>query len=563
MMPQNEHIRQILYRMGIPDEQIGWDQGAGQVTIRDQPFAFPGQVVDGRFMTNEADVQRTLGMPSNTGTAMDQVMSQVFTGRPTGVGTPQAQTPQTFGYGDLQQLLQGLQGVGGTPQRQHQTPDQLMQLITMMQQQMQPMVDSRQADAQARGEQDLRAMQDMMARRGMVASGVAGAQQQAGMGELNRLLDAISGEAQAQAIPLGLQYADLGMREEEMARRFELDRAGMGLEGLLQGLGLQEQMRLGEQGLDLQRMLGNQSAEQNWLNSLISAGAHQTGADIDLRRLAENVRQFDTMLPIHEAPLTGRYQGEQTMDARRFAEQIRQFERNFGLQEGALMGMYGGQRTLAGQQFDASEARADQAQQHNYINQLLSAAGMFGHMPEGMENLPEWLQPFVGQQTLANQQWLKSLGEEELDVEIIEIARRHGISEPAAEVVANTIRNIDSDVLTSMDVDKVSASVRADIEGMAHMFPEMYMTLMPEIDNIVETVLSMGMGTDASGTSGSPQFYEGFLGDRAQKEYEDMQRLMEMDVQGDNWWETFQGMLGVNMPWLEALLRGGYMPEGR
>lgn len=180
--------------------------------------------------------------------------------------TPQATTPQQFTLEQLQQYINQAQQAGGDFNR-FQTPEHLAGIVQQVSQILDPLTQQRQQEAQALANRQQYDLQNRWGSQGLLASGGAMAQASELAQQAAREQDRIRAEQQAQALPLALQYGQLGLQEAGMAS----DRGQQAVANLLAALGQQEGMRQFEQtfGLDVERLRSDEM--QNYLNQLARA----------------------------------------------------------------------------------------------------------------------------------------------------------------------------------------------------------------------------------------------------------------------------------------------------
>src|SRR5690606_34213699 len=109
--------------------------------------------------------------------------------------------------------------VGGeipVPDARFQDPEAIMQMIQQMQGLFEPLAQARTAAMEADYNRLQQQLRNRLAATGSLVGGGAVAQQQDVLQRFLRDLDAVRAESQAQAIPLALDAARLGLSEAEM-----------------------------------------------------------------------------------------------------------------------------------------------------------------------------------------------------------------------------------------------------------------------------------------------------------------------------------------------------------
>jgi len=277
---------------------------------------------------------------------------------------------------NLQQLQQALaRPLPEVPQARFAIPEQLGQWIAQFQQAQEPWLQAATQLAQAEANRQLQRLQSQWAARGLLASGAAAAQEREAAAQLGQTLAELRTRALADAVGQALQAGRLSLDEAAQLWQMAYQGRQADVENLLRALGLQEEMRqnwldqlarywqaqIGQsqwaQELGLQRAAQefqrwaeaqrlNQAAQEAWMDALLRAGG-----------LAEEARQFERLMPLREAELTGylygqptwqrvlqeaqltgMYQGLPTLEARRLAEQARQFDIGTALDLSRLVG---------------------------------------------------------------------------------------------------------------------------------------------------------------------------------------------------------------------------------
>ena len=330
-----------------------------------------------------------------------------------------------FDLGTIQALMGQMQDVGQTTDR-FGTPDQLVNTIQALVGQMQPLTDARLQEHDVYGQEQMRGLGQDWASRGMLASGGAMSQERQAAADLARQRAGIHAEAQAEAIPLALQYGELGLREDEANRRFLLDRLLGSADIGLRGYGLEEDTR--------QFDLTHDQRERQFD-----------------RKMDQQASQFEREMGLQEGQLMGVFNDQPTLAARQFGEDIRQFEKTHGLREGELLGHYQGQRTLGGQQLDAQQQywagqlanqRAQIAQSarnanFGFVSDLMRTTGM---TPDDMTPFEQALGLPEGALSTFAAFDPNNIGASEQDLApYINMLRREGINEEAAIYGASLI----------------------------------------------------------------------------------------------------------------------------
>lgn len=210
------------------------------------------------------------------------------------------------------------------------------------------------------------------ASRGLLASGAAAAQQQQGANSLAQQMAGIEANQQANAMNLGLNYADLGLRESDQRfnqqmsnRQFDLSRATSGAGAYMSGLGFQEQ-QLQNYLNNMKDVTGMEMNQNQWSQEF---GLNRQNADfnrwLQSNNFYEGQRQFDENLGQRQYEFDKNYdlsrdqfdfskdqwtdqyglQRDQFNEQRyqydkNYAQNAYQFDKNYALQEGQLTGNY-------------------------------------------------------------------------------------------------------------------------------------------------------------------------------------------------------------------------------
>lgn len=226
--------------------------------------------------------------------------------RATTTAAPQRQS-QLGGIGALVQAMQRQQTAGGgalpTRQAQFQDPQQLARLIGQMNEMLQPYTDARVASSTAEYNRAMQNLRNQLAAQGALVGGGAVSQQMDETQRLARYLDEIRAQQNAQAIALGLEYGDLGLRESDLIfnqadrnRMFEYERAQQAFQNLLAGLSLEE---------DSYRFDYDQWATEDRFGRNLAEQARQFDADLRERERQTNLamaRDLSSIFGVAVAP---------------------------------------------------------------------------------------------------------------------------------------------------------------------------------------------------------------------------------------------------------------------
>lgn len=193
-----------------------------------------------------------------------------------------------------------------------QTPEQLGQTVQQITRMLEPYTKAQKEAAQYGYGQAMQNLANKWAARGLLASGGAMAQERAGAVDLARILSDIEAQQQATAIPYALQYGQLGLQEsnqlfnQQMANLQQQQQVlADAIRNYLSGMSQEEAQRQFEQNYDLQRALYEYQRAQQQLDNMRNILAAQTDIAGQL-----------AVLPMQEAQLTGRYEGQKTLAAR-------------------------------------------------------------------------------------------------------------------------------------------------------------------------------------------------------------------------------------------------------
>ena len=255
-----------------------------------------------------------INAPQYQGVDMSPLYGAINTYGNQTIRTPQASTPQMFNWQQLAAAYEAQRQAGGdlpTPDApRFNTPEGFGGYINQVRSMLAPHVQSQQQQATSAHNRAMQNLRSRLANQGMQNTGTAMAQQRAGAGDLANTYANLDANALAQALQFGVQAGELSMREaqqvwaQKMQRAgFEYGRASDYTQNLAGGLGMQEQMRHNERGLDLNVQQLEHQRAQSILSHLSQAlgmdiGQSQFGAGhaLNWAQLGENARQFDSKL---------------------------------------------------------------------------------------------------------------------------------------------------------------------------------------------------------------------------------------------------------------------------
>lgn len=267
---------------------------------------------------------------------------------PRNIQAPRPTTPQTFNLGQIQNAIDRQRATGqqiAVDPARFQNTQHLANTIQEILKTTQPLTQSQKESAEVGFNTGLNKLQSSWASRGLGASGGVMAKEAEMADALSRQMRQIDAEQQANAIPLALQYGQLGLQESGQRfaqqadnRNFEYGKESDYVNNLRNALAQQEQMRQFEQnfGLDLERL--NSGERQAYQDNL----ARAIGMDMNQNQWSQefglNRDQFDWGKRLDEANLTGNWNGQRTL-------QGSQFDWSKALGESQLTGMYDGAKT--------------------------------------------------------------------------------------------------------------------------------------------------------------------------------------------------------------------------
>lgn len=255
------------------------------------------------------------------------------------------------------------------PDARFQNADHMNTLVQQMMQMYQPQIQQQQQQLQQQyGQADTR-MQEQLAARGMLSSGMGADQQRALQQSLAQELSGVIANAQASAIPNAMNFANIGLSEQDMMlgqqnqnrafdygqqsdlydRLYGINRAQTSDNQWTQDFDLRKyQTELDRFGMESGL---NQQAQESYMNDLYRA----MGMDIDQNQWAQGMTS-------QQNQWAGGLASEQDMFGRNLAQQGSQFDRNLSQQQ---------------REFNASHA-LQQASQRDYAAELGLKREMFG-----------------------------------------------------------------------------------------------------------------------------------------------------------------------------------------
>lgn len=268
----------------------------------------------------------------------------------------------------------------------YQTTDQLTQGIGAITQALKPQTDLQAQAAQQAFNQNLGNLQSSWAKRGLLSSGAAASQEQQALQGLAQQQAGILANAQAQAIPLALQYGQLGLQEanqlfgqQAQNRAFDYGRSQDTVKNLMAGLGQQEQSRQFDTGVGLDVEKLRSQEYQNYLNNLarelgMEQSQNQWSQEYGLQQQQNDFNRWlqTGQLNAQNANAWNQAQlglGNIDLDQQRIANQASQFGQTFGLQQG---------KTIA--ELGLQQQQQDLAQKQANLNAALQAAGLTGYV---------------------------------------------------------------------------------------------------------------------------------------------------------------------------------------
>ncbi len=272
------------------------------------------------------------------------------------------------------------------------TPEQLTQSIQAITQAMNPLTQAQTQAAQTGFNQAFGNLQADWARKGLLSSGAAAAQERQAVENMAQQLASIQANAQAQAIPLALQYGQLGLQEanqlfgqQAQNRAFEYGRSQDTVNNLLRGLGQQEQSRQFDTGvgLDVERLRSQEY--QNYLNNLarelgMEQSQNQWAQEYGLQQQLNDFNRWlqTGQLNAQNANAWNQAQlgaGNLDLGQQRLAQEAQQFGQEFGLRQGQAIADVG-----------FRQQAADLAQKQANLNAALQAAGLTGYVTSPTSN---------------------------------------------------------------------------------------------------------------------------------------------------------------------------------
>ncbi|WP_328591335.1 hypothetical protein [Brevibacillus migulae] len=211
---------------------------------------------------------------------------------------------QYMNLGEYKNYIDRIANAGGAdvavdPAR-FQTTTHLADLLKQMNEVLAPQTQAQKNAATSSFNQAMQANDSKWAARGLGASGAAAAEARAGANALAGQMAGIEADQQAVAAQLGLNYADLGLRESDQRfnqqqsnRQFDLNRATGAASGYMDGLTFQEQ-QLQNYLNNLKDVTGMEMGQNQWSQEF---GLERQQADfgrwLDSSRFYEDQRQFD------------------------------------------------------------------------------------------------------------------------------------------------------------------------------------------------------------------------------------------------------------------------------
>lgn len=200
-----------------------------------------------------------------------------------------------------------------------QSTEHLANLFKQMQDMLAPQTQAQKDAANSAYGSAANQLDNKWASRGLLASGAAAAQQQQGANSLAQQMAGIEANQQANAMNLGLNYADLGLRESDQRfnqqqsnRQFDLSRATSGAGAYMGGLNFQEQQLQNYLG-NLKDVTGMEMNQNQWSQEF---GLNRQNADFNRwlgsSNFYEGQRQFNENMDQRQ------YEYDTNMDQRRY-----------------------------------------------------------------------------------------------------------------------------------------------------------------------------------------------------------------------------------------------------
>lgn len=301
-----------------------------------------------------------------------------------------------FNLTDLQKSIDNAKTAGGTaptvnPEK-FQTPEAIAQYIQQMKTQLQPLTDQQKSAATSGFNSTMQKNRDAWASRGMLASGAAAAQEQEGAVGLSNNLAGIEAQAQANAVPLAFQSANLGLNEasqrfgqQDTNRKFDAGQAQQNVANLISGMGAEGAQRSQDQAASQQNVANTFNAlglqdnqQQNFLRNLMSANQMDMGQNQWSQQFGAQQQQADY----------GRWLGTQQLNQNADNNWQNQLSQALGMQEQS-------------RQFDTTTA--NQQKQQN-INNATNLSQMLGKFIQPMSGGKELFDQVAGQNTLQGNQ---------------------------------------------------------------------------------------------------------------------------------------------------------------
>lgn len=201
-----------------------------------------------------------------------------------------------------------------------QNPEQLSSAVEAIMSILEPQTAAQESASRTAYNQQMQNLADNMASSGLLRSGGYASKREQGARDLASNLASIRANQQANAIPMAMQYGQLGMQEQ--AQRFGQEQANW------QNQNTAEQQRLsglsdiwgkqfGLEQFDWQKYVDQESLKNQRAATAASASAARAGASaqnaIARAQLEQANNQFALEQALQEAQLTGFYNGNPTM----------------------------------------------------------------------------------------------------------------------------------------------------------------------------------------------------------------------------------------------------------
>jgi hypothetical protein len=255
---------------------------------------------------------------------------------------------EQFSLGDLKGMMDQQQQAGGESQQldpaRFQNPEQVSQLINQMNQVLSPLAQQQKDTLQSGFNQNMQNMDNKWASRGLASSGGAMKQQQQGVNALAGQMKDVDAQTQANAIPLALQFGQMGLQEDgqrfnqNMAnRQFDQSRSQAGVGNLMNALGIQQGQQqdflnqLGKvTGMEMQdnqwaQQFGLQKQGQEFGMGMDVANFNQSQYTDD-RNFNEDTRRYDQGFTEDQFRDRRNFGEDQFRDRRNFGEDTRRFD---------------------------------------------------------------------------------------------------------------------------------------------------------------------------------------------------------------------------------------------